>query len=97
MWISMVWIIWSTLRLLCIEVLIGKRDCMIVIRTDDLMNDYDAMGVYTMQCMIELRNTLRLCLHSRSSFGLHVSALAFSPRSSCPNHHRQCGKNADTA
>jgi hypothetical protein len=55
MWISMVWIIWSTLRLLCIEALIGKSNCMDSMkatRTDDLMNDYDAMGVYTMQCMI---------------------------------------------
>jgi hypothetical protein len=50
MWISMVWIIWSTLRLLCTEVLMGKGFCMIYEgnTNDDSMNDYDAMCVYIM-------------------------------------------------
>jgi hypothetical protein len=90
MWISMGWIIWSTLKLFCIKVLIGKRDCMDlmkVIRMDDLMNDYDAMGVYTMQYMNEIPNALRLRFHPSSSFGLHVSAFAFSPAASRPDDH----------
>lgn len=50
--ISTVWIIWSTLSLHCIEVRNRKEtlhDLTKVIRTDDLMNYYDAMGVHTMQ------------------------------------------------
>jgi hypothetical protein len=99
MWISMVWIIWSTLRLLCTEVLMGKGFCMIYEgnTNDDSMNDYDAMCVYIMQCMIGIHNTLRLRLNSRGSLSLHVSAFALSPASSRPYHHWQCSENAYTA
>lgn len=50
--ISTVWIIWSTPSLHCIEVGKGGRilhDLTKIIRTDDLMNYYDAMGIYIMQ------------------------------------------------
>jgi hypothetical protein len=60
---------------------------MKVMRTDDLMNHYDAMVVHTMQCMNEIPNALRLRFHSSSSFGLHVSAFAFSPAATRPDDH----------
>jgi hypothetical protein len=47
-----------------------------------------------MQCEPD---ALRLCLHSCSSFGLHVPSFALSPATTRPDDHRQRSEDTDTA